>query len=150
MSSRPVGPAFLLAQIGAHAARLFAERLAPLGLTPAHAGILWNLSHEPGLTQRELAERLDAFPSRLVLLLDELEKLGFIERQNDPHDRRIRTLCLTAAGKRQLERIGEVAREHQADLCQALDSDERNTLRELLQKVASQQGLRARVHPGFR
>ena len=150
MSERPVGPAFLLAQIGAHAARRFAERLEPLGLTPAHAGILWNLSHHPGMTQRELAERLDAFPSRLVLLLDELEAQGWVERLNDPNDRRTRTVNLTASGKKQLKRIGEVAREHQLDLCAALDDVERETLRTLLEKVALQQGLRSRVHPGFR
>ncbi len=102
------------------------------------------------MTQRELAERLDAFPSRLVLLLDELEAQGWVERLNDPNDRRTRTVNLTASGKKQLKRIGEVAREHQLDLCAALDDVERETLRTLLEKVALQQGLRSRVHPGFR
>lgn len=148
-AARARGLAFLLAQLGAHAAARFAERLNPLGLTPAQAGILWNLAHQPGLTQRALAELLGAFPSRLVLLLDELEKRGLLERQPDPVDRRSHALRLTDAGKAQLDELGRVARQHQDDLCAALDGAEREQLRELLQKVATQQGLRERVHPGF-
>jgi DNA-binding MarR family transcriptional regulator len=76
---RGTGPAFLLAQLGAHAAARFAERLAEHDLTPPHAGILWNLASQPDLTQRELADVLGAFPSRLVLQLDDLEKRGLLE-----------------------------------------------------------------------
>jgi len=147
---RGPGPAFLLAQVGAHAAARFAERLAPFGLTPAHAGILWNLASQPNMTQRVLAEHLGAFPSRLVLLLDELEKKGLLERRPDPKDRRSHALRLTPAGRAQLEKLGTIARQHQDDLCAALSDTERNQLRELLVKIAKQQDLRARVHPGFR
>src|SRR5262245_6187578 len=147
---RGPGPAFLLAQIGAHAAARFAERLAPSGLTPAHAGILWNLGSHPDMTQRALAELLGAFPSRLVLLLDELEGKGLLERRPDPKDRRSHALRLTAAGRGQLEKLGTIARQHQDDLCAALSDAERNQLRELLLKIAKQQELRPRVHPGFR
>src|SRR5262245_58206948 len=146
---RGPGPAFLLAQVGAHAAGRFAERLAPLGLTPSHAGILWNLAHQPDLTQRALADLLGAFPSRLVLLLDELEQKGLVERRSDPVDRRSHALRLTNTGKAQLEELGRIAREHQDALCAALDAAERDLLRELLAKIAEQQGLRSRVHPGF-
>jgi hypothetical protein len=37
--------AFLLAQVGAHAAKQFAEHLSPLNLSPPHAGILRRLAH---------------------------------------------------------------------------------------------------------
>jgi DNA-binding MarR family transcriptional regulator len=139
----------LIAQIGAHAAERFGQRLAPLHLTPAHAGILWNLAHQPDMTQRALADLLGAFPSRLVLLLDELEKKGLVERRADPADRRSHALRLTPAGKERLEGLGRAAREHQDDLCGALDVTERERLRELLAKIAEQQGLRPRVHSGF-
>jgi DNA-binding MarR family transcriptional regulator len=146
---RGPGPAFLIAQLGTHAAGRFAERLEPLDLTPAHAGILWNLAQQPALTQRALADLLGAFPSRLVLLLDELEEKGLVERRPDPADRRSHALRLTPGGKAMLEELGRVARQHQDDLCAALDAGERQQLRELLAKIAAQQGLRPRVHPGF-
>jgi DNA-binding MarR family transcriptional regulator len=136
------GPAFLLAQIGAHAAERFAERLSPLGLTPAHAGILRTLSSTPGMLQRALADLLGVFPSRLVLLLDELEKRGWVERQASPQDRRSHAVCLTREGNAQLEAIGRIARQHQEDLCAGLSDAEKAQLRELLDKIATQQQLR--------
>jgi hypothetical protein len=42
---------FLLAQVGAHAAARFAERLEPLKLTPAQVGILHIIGKEGGLSQ---------------------------------------------------------------------------------------------------
>jgi DNA-binding MarR family transcriptional regulator len=150
MATQGPGPAFLLAQIGGHAAARFAERLAPLALTPAHAGILWNVSSQPDITQRALAELLGSFPSRLSLVLDELEEKGLIERRARPDDRRSYALRLTRAGKAKLEQIARIGREHQDDVCAALDVAERSRLRELLGKIATQQGLRPSVHPGFR
>ena len=144
------GLAFLLAQIGAHAAGRFGERISPLGLTPPHAGILWMLSREPNVTQRALAGLLGAFPSRLVLLLDELEKQGLVERRARRNNRRAHALRLTAAGTAQLKALGQVAREHQQDLCASLSEAERGQLQELLEKIAAQQKLRPGVHPGYR
>ncbi len=72
-------PAFLLSQVGAHAAGRFADRLAPLGLKPPHAGILRALDRADGLSQQALGEGLGTFPSRLVALLDELEGRGMVE-----------------------------------------------------------------------
>jgi DNA-binding MarR family transcriptional regulator len=143
------GPAFQLAQLGAHAAARFAERLEPLRLTPPEAGILWNLSQQPNLTQRALAELLGTFPSRLVLLLDQLEDKGLVQRHPDPSDRRSYSLRLTAAGMALLDALGRVSREHQDDLCAALSNVEREQLRTLLAKMVEQQGLKQRVHPGF-
>src|SRR5262245_23971767 len=111
------GPAFLLAQIGAHAAARFAERLAPLDLTPPDAGILRILGSEPEITQRALADRLGIFPSRLVLLLDDLSSRGLVERHASSNDRRSHALRLTPKGTGQLEAIARIAREHQDDLC---------------------------------
>src|SRR5699024_1520625 len=42
-------PAFLLSQVGAHAAARFAERLEPLGLKPAHSGVLRVVALSDGL-----------------------------------------------------------------------------------------------------
>ena len=74
-------PAFLLAQIGAHAAAKFAERLGPLGLTPAHVGSLRVIAASAGSSQQEIAEQLGMFPSRLVALVDELQDRCLVERR---------------------------------------------------------------------
>ena len=142
-------PAFLLAQVGAHAASRFAERLRELDLTPAHAGMLRILAATPGITQQALASALGALPSRLVALVDELEAKGWVERQSDDEDRRRYSLRLTERGVAALQSIGRIAREHQQKLLAALSEEERRQLARLLQRVANEQGLVKGVHPGY-
>ena len=143
------GPAFLLAQLGAHAASQFAERLKVIDLAPSDAGILRLLRVAAGLSQQELAAKLSIHPSRLVALLDNLEKQGFVERRANPDDRRLYSLHLTKDGGEALERIGKVAREHQEALLSTLTREERDTLATLLLRIADQQGLVRGVHPGY-
>jgi DNA-binding MarR family transcriptional regulator len=143
-------PAFLLAQLGAHAASQFAERLKVIDLAPSDAGILRLLRVAAGLSQQELAARLKIHPSRLVAILDNLEKRGFVERRANPDDRRLYSLHLTTGGEEALGNIGKVAREHQEALLAALSKEERDTLAALLLRVADQQGLTRGVHPGYR
>ncbi len=142
-------PAFLLAQLGAHAASQFAERLLVLQLTPPDVGILRLLRVVSGLSQQELAAKLQIHPSRLVAILDNLEKRGLVERRANPDDRRLYSLHLTKVGGELLEKIGKVAREHQDTLLTALSKEERNELTALLLRIADQQGLVRGVHPGY-
>lgn len=143
-------PAFLIAQLGAHAASQFAERLKVLDLAPSDAGILRLLRVSAGLSQQELGARLGIHPSRLVAILDNLEKREFVERRANPDDRRLYSLHLTMGGEEMLGRIGKVAREHQEALLAALKIEERETLGTLLLRIADQQGLTRGVHPGYR
>jgi DNA-binding MarR family transcriptional regulator len=142
--------AFLLAQVGAHAAEKFAERLAVLGLAPPDAGILRMLAVTAGTSQQELSARLGIHPSRLVAILDALEKRGLVERKQNADDRRQHALHLTGKGRGTLGEIGRIAREHQEALCAALSNAEREKLAEMLQRIADQQGLAPGVHPGYK
>ncbi|WP_267211290.1 MarR family winged helix-turn-helix transcriptional regulator [Chelatococcus asaccharovorans] len=143
------GAAFLLAQVGAHAAKLFAERMSEIDLTPAHAGIFRILSTSPGLTQKELAEALGTLPNRIVGMVDELEAKGLIERRVQEQDRRRHALHITEQGQAKMKALGETARRHQATLLAALSEEERAALTATLQRVAEHQGLIPGVHPGY-
>lgn len=149
-SGSPTGAAFLLAQLGAHAASRFASRLGQRDLTPPQAGILRQLREGDGLSQQELADRLRIPASRVVAFVDDLEGRGLLRRERNPSDRRQNILRTTHSGRDALRAIGSVAREHEADLLAALDDDERRQLTALLERVAQQQGLTPGVHPGYR
>ena len=142
-------PAFLLAQVGAYAAAQFAERLTALQLSPPDAGILRVLRMAVGISQQELSAKLHIHPSRLVAILDNLEKLRLVERRPNPEDRRLYSLHLTKDGGEILERIGRLAREHQDALLSTLSGDERSKLTELLHRIANAHGLTPGVHPGY-
>ncbi len=142
--------AFLLAQAGAGAARQFAQVLEPLKFTPPDAGILRLLGRSPGLSQQDLAKRLDMHASRLVGVIDALEKRGLVAREPNPEDRRVYALRLTDAGREALAAIGHVARAHNEEICSGLSDAEREQLRALLEKIAGRLNLRPGIHPGYR
>jgi DNA-binding MarR family transcriptional regulator len=147
---REGGVAFLLAQLGAHAAGAFAERVRRLDLTPPQAGVLRRLGQFPGQSQRGLADALGMHAPRLVVLIDELEGRGLVTRARDPDDRRNYAISLTDKGGRALAKLAGIAREHELAITAALDDDERAQLLKLLRRLAEEQGLRPGVHPGFR
>lgn len=150
ISRKVPGPAFLLAQVGAHAASKFGERLEAVGLTPPDAGIVRLLVAAEGISQQDLSAKLGIHPSRLVAILDELESRGLLERRPNAEDRRQYALHLTAKGRETFTKIGQISHQHEDALCASLTEDEREKLAKLLQKIADQQGLTPGVHPGYR
>ncbi|MDT7546237.1 MAG: hypothetical protein QOE99_2347 [Actinomycetota bacterium] len=133
--------ALLLAQVGTHTARRFAARVAELGLTPAHVGVLRLVGQRPGLSQQALAESLGVVPSKVVLLVDDLEARKVVERRRDPTDRRQYALHLSADADEELARVRDVVRRHDEDITAGLTATERKQLLALLSKVAAAQGL---------
>lgn len=140
----------MLAQLGAHAAARFAAGIESLDLTPAQAGLLWNLARQPGRSQRELADNLGMPPSRFVPFADKLEQRGLIERRRNQDDRRLYALHLTDAGRDMLGQLGIASRNSEDQLCRALSEDERQQLAALLGRIAADQGLTPGVHPGYK
>ena len=152
--SPPKGPsssaAFLLTQVGTHAAQRYAERIGAHGLTPPQSGILGLLRARPGISQQDLAKVLGMLPSRVVAFIDDLESAGLVERTRDGADRRRNSLELTDEGTAALRTIAAASRAHDDDICASLSDKERQTLLKLLTRIADDQGLTPGVHPGYR
>jgi DNA-binding MarR family transcriptional regulator len=139
----------LLSQIGTHAALSFGRKIAGFGVSPPHVGILRWIHANAGKNQRELALHLGVVPSRLVVLLDELEAKDLVARERSLKDRRSQQLQLTRKGTRLLEKVERIATAHEADLGSALTELERETLIELCAKLAAHRGLSPHGHPGY-
>ena len=142
--------AFLLSQLGHRSASVFTDLIASIDLAPPHSGILRAIAAEPGRSQQALSGQLGLLPSQVVAYVDELEARGYVERRRNPDDRRLHALYLTAAGKKVMGKIGELARQHERLMTAGLDAEQRNMLRQLLSVVAENQELTPHVHPGFR
>jgi DNA-binding MarR family transcriptional regulator len=76
----------------------FGRLLVPHDIRLAQFDILANLMHEPGMTQQRLAEKLFVGRSNLSMTLPDLEKRGWLRREGDAEDRRVRRLWLTPLG----------------------------------------------------
>ncbi len=144
--SRSKRTAFLLAQLGALASARFAERTRELGLTPSDAGVLRLLGRTPGLSQRSLADRLGAVPSRVVPLIDSLETRGLVARVRSRTDRRNYELRLTPEGTKMLGTLRGIAERHEAELLAPLTSEQSAQLGSLLARLASAHALDTDLH----
>jgi DNA-binding MarR family transcriptional regulator len=129
-------PGFLLSWNGRRTATMFAQALEPLGLRPPHFGVMTLIDSDPGLTQQELAQRSLIDPSSMVAVVDELEELGYAERQPHPGDRRKHAVYLTKEGNQMLGRARTAAIQTAKEVLGPLDEKEVETLRRLLRKLA--------------
>lgn len=62
--------------------------------------VLLGLDERPVRTQAALAESIGADKTRIIRVLDDLQRRGLIERSPDPADRRVRLLSITPEGRR--------------------------------------------------
>jgi DNA-binding MarR family transcriptional regulator len=154
MSDQPPGIAelderipFLLAQLGSYISDDFQHRLAPIGADPRTYAVLVALASDDGQSQRELSARLGIHRNAMVTVIDNLERRGLAKRLPHPDDRRAVAVTLTAKARRLLPALDEQARALEDEISTPLSSRERDTLRHLLQRIATGAGLIPGVHP---
>jgi DNA-binding MarR family transcriptional regulator len=107
---------------------------AELGLTDTLARSLLQLDPDQPVPTRALASMLGCDPSNVTPFVDRLERAGLVERQVDQHDRRVKTLVVTAAGRAMLERMNDIRGTDSPPL-QGLSPAERDSLEKLLGKA---------------
>jgi MarR family 2-MHQ and catechol resistance regulon transcriptional repressor len=74
-------------------------------LTISQFGVLEAIYHLGPMHQNRLAEKILKSSGNLTLVIDNLEKRGFVTRERDPQDRRCMTVHLTEAGRTLIESI---------------------------------------------
>jgi len=84
---------------------MFDRDLAPLGITRSQWWVLAFISRKDGLPQTQLANELDVGKVAVGALIDRLEASGFVIRQADPVDRRVKRVFVTKQAKGFLEKL---------------------------------------------
>ncbi len=113
--------------------REYEEAAAARSLTGAQAKVLALLRRGP-MPMRHIAQTLSCEPSNITGIVDRLEGRGFVTRESDPQDRRVKLVVATDAGRSASSELREslnFAREPLA----ALEGDERAQLRDLLRRM---------------
>src|ERR1700730_8096385 len=91
-----------------------------------HLRLLMALSYvrdHDGAPQQELGDALCMDANNVVLLLNELEDLGYATRRRDPSDRRRHVVQLTRAGRSALESAERAQETVEDDVLRALDDE---------------------------
>ena len=125
-----LGSMVLLTRLAKQVYRRSTEEL--LGIHMRLVMALSYLRDHDGAPQQELAEALCMDANNVVLLLNELEDLGFVARRRDTADRRRHVVQLTPEGRTALQDAEHAQEQIEDDVLQALDAEERATLWRLL------------------
>ena len=129
----------LLVKLGRAAQRRFNDVLKPSELTPRHVQVLDELRQGP-TSQQALADRVGVDPTKLVGLLNDLERRHLVLRRRDPVDRRRHIVENSRKGEALVGDALTAAAAVEDELLGALDSEQRDQLRELL-VIAARGGL---------
>lgn len=113
----------------------FDRRVRRLGITRAQWLVLTRLHRRPGASLSELAEMMEVEKATAGRMIDRLVANGWVERQVQHNDRRVRRVYLTRVAERVHKRIWRVA-EGTVDAALAdLSGRERTQLMDLLQRI---------------
>lgn len=113
----------------------FRAMLLQGGLPPAQAGALKTILRTPGMSQRELADALHIQRATATVMLQKMEKAGYIDRRPDPEDQRISRIYPTQAAKALDEEHNKSFNAY-FDRCFAgFSQEELDAFQEMLQKL---------------
>ncbi len=116
---------------------LVSERLAERGfgdLRTAHGTIGQHIA-DRGSRVTELAKLAQVSKPTVVYLVNDLERLGYVERIPDPADGRAKLVCFTKRGARAQDEARKIVAEIEQDWSQLLGMRDFATLRALLQRL---------------
>jgi DNA-binding MarR family transcriptional regulator len=100
---------------------MFDRALAPLGITRSQWWVLAFISRKDGLPQTQLANELDVGKVGVGALIDRLESSGFVLRQADPVDRRVKRVFVTKQARGFLEKLRKETDKFNAKLTHGID-----------------------------
>ncbi|MEO7128497.1 MAG: MarR family transcriptional regulator [Rhodoferax sp.] len=113
----------------------FLRNMAVYELRPVDFSVLSLITHNSGITSRQLCSALNILPPNLVGMINALERRGLIMRHPHPNDRRATGLHLTEAGQTLMHDAEHTASDLEARAANRLSAAERKTLMRLLQKI---------------
>lgn len=125
------------------ASRLLVQEMAARGLgdLPASCGdILGVLFKTEGLTLAQLAARIRRTKSTASVMVERLEKLGYVEKLRSAEDARAVTLTLTEKGRGLESEVKAISEALNERICRGLSDEEADALEALLERAAANFG----------
>ncbi len=106
------------------------------GLSEAQLRLLARLWKEEGATQVRLAQLLEVEPISISRLIDRMEQAGWIERRQDPADRRVRLIYTTEKARTVRNAVKDVAAQVYEEALEGVSAETRQAMFEGLEAMA--------------
>jgi MarR family transcriptional regulator for hemolysin len=114
----------------------FDERVEAAGVTRAKWVLIAAVATNPGVSQREVAAKLNVSDVTACRLIDRVCSDGLMERHEHPQDRRAYQLSLTPAAQPLLEALSRTADLYEVEIFAGLDETDIDLLDALLRRLA--------------
>lgn len=125
---------FRLSRIYNQSIRLSNQHLKKWGLTAAQFDVLVQVGMHDKISQQELGEKLFVTKGNITQLLQKMERMNLIEREQDW---KTKYISLTDQGRTLFQEVVPIQEEFQASHFQNLTEEEKKVLNELLRKLKS-------------
>lgn len=109
--------------------------LQSFGLTGKHVGIMVLIREKESLPQQEIGKCMHVDRTTMVSFIDDLEKLGLVERKEHPDDRRAHAIYLTAKGREVLARALKLGMAAERKFLSVLAEKDRKELSRILKHL---------------
>jgi DNA-binding MarR family transcriptional regulator len=93
------------------------------------------LNHDPGISQKDLAERMELTPAAVSTSVREMVGYGLVNRRPDPDDARLMRLHLSHEGQTMFDDAQRIRCAGMADLLSALPLSEQHMIVEALERA---------------
>ncbi len=113
------------------------EPRQPQGKCRGFGHILDLLTQQDGLTQQQIAEKMDIRPQSASEAICNMESQGLLTRKTNEQDRRSCRIYITPAGRMQQAQLLNIRMENAKRILSPLTEEEKNTLLQLLEKVTA-------------
>ena len=123
---------FLVSDVARLLRTEFDRRVRDIGLTRSQWLALTRIYRQPGCTQSELAETMEMEKGPAGRLVDRLEDNGFVIREADPADRRVKRIHLTPEAEAIERTMRRIAAQTIHEALSDLDEIDRDRAVELL------------------
>lgn len=113
----------------------FDRQSAGSGLTRAQWSVLAHLKRSDGVQQKTLAQLIDIKPITLARHIDRLEAEGWVERRDDPEDRRAKRVFLLPRATPMLASLQKLGQKVRKQALAGVSAEEEEFVLRVLQRV---------------
>jgi len=103
-----------------------------IGMYPGQPPLLFALYNKDGLSQSEIAAKLDIKPSTITVMLKRMEKANLVERRQDSLDQRVSRVYITEKGRESCLKAMDVIRKLEEECFGNFILEEKIVFRRLL------------------
>ncbi|HOJ89117.1 MAG: MarR family winged helix-turn-helix transcriptional regulator [Pseudothermotoga sp.] len=115
--------------------RILQEELEKHDIHPGQPPMLILIEKNNGITQNEIADKLNVRAATVAIMLRRMERAGLIQKRQDENDRRVQHVYLTEKGKNICGILKERAERIEQIAMQGFSESERQELVKLLDRV---------------